>query len=128
MNNSEQFVDQLINRMSLGEKTGQMTQITHSAVLKNPDLREDGSPGDSFDLDPDKVARMIKKFHVGSFLNGIAVSPEEWCEYSRKIQEVNLNIDRHGIPLIYGIDHMHGASYVDGSTIFPHSINLGCNL
>ena len=122
---TEQKIQSLVSIMTLEEKVGQMTQITHSALLEEVILNEDGSPGDDFSLDPQKVKDIITKYHIGTFLNGIGVSAAEWVAYSQKIQEINLGINRHGIPIIYGIDHMHGASYVDNSTIFPHRINLG---
>ena len=122
---TEHKIQSLLSQMTLEEKVGQMTQITHSVLLEEVILNEDGSPGDDFSLDPQKVRDFIENYHIGSFLNGIGVSAEEWIAYSQKIQEINLSINRHGIPIIYGIDHMHGASYVDNSTIFPHRTNLG---
>lgn len=121
----ESRITDLLARMTLEEKVGQMTQITHSVLLEEVILNSDGSPGDDFSLEPENVATFVRDYKVGSFLNGIAVSPAEWYEYSRTIQEVNLEHSRLGIPLIYGIDHMHGASYVENSTIFPHRMNLG---
>ena len=118
-------ISELLNAMSLEEKVGQMTQITHSVLLKEIILNEDGSPGDDFSFDPEKVRHFIGKYHIGTFLNGIAVTQEEWYDYSQTLQEINLELNRHGIPIIYGIDHMHGANYIDNSTIFPHNINLG---
>lgn len=120
----ESKIEALLNAMSLEEKAGQMMQITHSVLLEEVILNDDGSPGDDFSFSPEKAERFIRDFHVGSFLNGIAVSQEEWYQYSKSLQEINLRINRHGIPVIYGIDHMHGANYVDRSTIFPHNINL----
>ena len=123
-NQVESKIEALLQAMSLEEKAGQMMQITHSVLLEEVILNEDGSPGDDFSFSPEKAERFIRDFHVGSFLNGIAVSQEEWYAYSKSLQEINLRINRHGIPVIYGIDHMHGANYVDSSTIFPHNINL----
>ncbi|MEM6764968.1 MAG: glycoside hydrolase family 3 N-terminal domain-containing protein [Bacteroidota bacterium] len=121
----EKKISRLLKAMTIEEKAGQLTQITHSSLLDYSIRTEDGSPGDAFSLDTAKVERLIKEFHIGTFLNGIAVSQEVWYAYSHAIQRINLRNDRHGIPIIYGMDHMHGANYVDNSTIFPHSINIG---
>ena len=121
----EKKIKELLKAMTLEEKAGQLTQITHSALLDYSIRTEDGSPGDAFSLDTAKMVRLIKEHHIGTFLNGIAVSPEVWYAYSSAIQRINLRHNRHGIPVIYGMDHMHGANYVDNSTIFPHSINIG---
>ncbi|WNJ21608.1 glycoside hydrolase family 3 N-terminal domain-containing protein [Pontibacter sp. G13] len=120
----EARVQSLLEQMTLPEKVGQMTQITHSAVLEEVILNEDGSPGDDFSLDPNKVETLVRDYHIGSFLNGIAVSAEEWYAYSQTVQETNLRTHRLQIPIIYGIDHMHGTNYVDNATIFPHRLNL----
>ncbi|MEZ4829965.1 MAG: glycoside hydrolase family 3 N-terminal domain-containing protein [Bacteroidia bacterium] len=120
----EKKIQSLIQAMTLAEKIGQMTQITHSVLLKEVILNADGSPGDDFSFSPEKAETFIRDFHIGSFLNGIAVSAQTWYEYSQALQEINLRINRHGIPVIYGIDHVHGANYIENSTIFPHNINL----
>lgn len=118
-------IEALLATMSLPEKIGQMTQLTNSMIMTEADINPDGSPGETFALDPEKVAHYVKTYHVGSFLNGIAVSESKWIAYIRELQAVNLQHNRHGIPILYGIDHMHGASYVAGSTLFPHRNNLG---
>lgn len=110
--------------MTLAEKIGQMTQITHSVLLEEVILNADGSPGDDFSFAPEKATAFIRDHHIGSFLNGIAVSAQTWYEYTLALQQINLSIDRHGIPVIYGIDHVHGANYIENSTISPHNINL----
>ncbi|MDX2248380.1 MAG: glycoside hydrolase family 3 N-terminal domain-containing protein [Bacteroidia bacterium] len=121
---TESRIQSLLSAMSLAEKIGQMTQITHSVLLEEVILNADGSPGDDFSFSPEKATAFIQNYHIGSFLNGIAVSAETWYAYSYALQEINLRINRQGIPIIYGIDHMHGANYLDNSTIFPHNINL----
>ncbi len=120
----EQKVQKLLTEMTLEEKVGQMTQVTHTALMDENFRTEDGSPGDGFALDTNIVRNLIENYHIGTFLNGIAVSSDRWYKYIHKIQEINLEIDRHGIPMIYGVDHMHGANYLEAATIFPHNINI----
>lgn len=119
------FVEQLISQMSLPEKVGQMTQLTNTSLQIDPDINPDGSPGDTFGLDAERVEELVSTYHVGSFLNGIAIPAEDWIVFMKELQEICIREHRLGIPIIYGIDHMHGASYLEGGTIFPHRSNLG---
>lgn len=111
-------VDDLLNRMTIEEKVGQMTQL-NITLINNTGVQRD------VNLDTQKAKKLLANHHIGSFLNGEAVPPEQWLEYTRKLQEIAVEETRLGIPIIYGIDHIHGASYVQNSTIFPHNINIG---
>ena len=111
-------VQQLLSQMTLEEKIGQMTQLNLSAI------NHDGTNGD-VTLDSAKAAGLVRNFHIGSFLNGEAVPATQWLRYSAALQRIALRESRLRIPMIYGVDHMHGASYVSGTAIFPHNINLG---
>ncbi|MDQ2773194.1 MAG: glycoside hydrolase family 3 C-terminal domain-containing protein [Bacteroidota bacterium] len=111
-------VRQLLAEMTLEEKIGQMTQLANTAINSSGVQKDVG-------LDSAKVAALVRDFHVGSFLNGEAVPAAQWVRYSTQLQRIALRESRLHIPIIYGIDHMHGASYVSGTTIFPHNINLG---
>lgn len=93
--------------MTLREKIGQMTQ----ADIKS--LR-DGS---------------VRDFGLGSVLSGAGVNPtpnnpQTWSEMVRRVQVEALE-SRLGIPLLYGVDAVHGHNNVRGATIFPHNIGLG---
>lgn len=111
-------IEDLLSRMSLAEKVGQMTQL--DITLVNPSgVQKDVR------LDADKARELILSHHIGSFLNGEAVPPVDWVVFMEELTRIAVEESRLGIPLIYGIDHIHGASYVKGATIFPHSINLG---
>ena len=111
-------VRQLLAQMTLEEKIGQMTQLANTAI---------NSTGVQKDvvLDSAKAAALVRDFHIGSFLNGEAVPAAQWVRYSAALQRISMRESRLHIPIIYGIDHMHGASYVSGTAIFPHNINLG---
>lgn len=110
-------VEDLLSRMTLYEKIGQMTQLNITMI--NPT----GKQAD-VELVEEKAVNLIKNHHIGSFLNGEAVPPTQWYTFMNRLTRLAVNESRLGIPIIYGIDHMHGASYLEGSTIFPHSINL----
>ena len=111
-------VQQLLTQMTLEEKIGQMTQLNISAINIT------GVQKDVV-LDSAKTTALVRNFHVGSFLNGEAVPAAQWVRYSAALQRIALRESRLQIPMIYGIDHMHGASYVAGTAIFPHNLNLG---
>ncbi len=114
----DERVEDLLERMTLEEKVGQMTQLNITLINNTGEQRD-------VNLDPEKAQNLLQNHHIGSFLNGEAVPPEQWLEYMEELQRIAVEETRLGIPLIYGIDHMHGASYVEGSTIFPHNINIG---
>lgn len=108
----------LLKQMTLEEKIGQMTQITNAAINHTGEQKD-------VSLDSAKLIPFIQQYGVGSFLNGEAVPPQQWLTYLTALQRVALRESRLHIPIIYGLDHMHGASYVSGAAIFPHNINLG---
>ncbi|XP_057808267.1 uncharacterized protein LOC131022759 [Salvia miltiorrhiza] len=101
-------VRDLMSRMTLAEKIGQMTQIE----------REVSS------------ADVIHKHLIGSIVSGGGSVPwpeasaEDWIEMVNAFQKGALST-RLGIPLIYGIDAVHGNNNVYKATIFPHNVGLG---
>lgn len=115
---TEDRVEDLLSRMTIEEKIGQMTQLNISLINEKGVQK-------NVELDEDKARRYLQEHHIGSFLNGEAVPALQWYEYMYGLQKIAVEETRLGIPIIYGIDHMHGASYLEGSTIFPHNINLG---
>ncbi len=112
----DERVDDLMERMTLEEKIGQMMQIDISQI------NTDGAH--AVELDPEKAREAMANYHIGSFLNGFADTPQRWHDFSMELQEIVFEESRLDIPVIYGIDHMHGASYLLESTIFPHNMNL----
>lgn len=102
-------VDQLLSEMTLDEKIGQMTQAERGALNNISD---------------------IKIYFLGSLLSGGGSAPstnsaQAWADMYDAYQYVTLQT-RLKIPLIYGIDAVHGHNNVYGATIFPHNIGLGC--
>jgi len=116
-----QKVQSLISQMSLEEKVGQMTQVTLQVISK-PSI----SGSQYHELDPVKLEDALVNHHVGSILNVIysAFSVDHWQNILTQIQEVALNKTPHSIPILYGIDAIHGATYTLGSTLFPQSIAM----
>jgi len=112
-------IDSLLKKMTLEEKIGQMTQITLDHIC-------DKKGDNKFEVSDKKLAEAVKKYHVGSFLNvaGDPYTVKEWNKIIKKIQSYVLKNERLKIPMIYGIDAIHGANYIVGSTIFPHSIAM----
>lgn len=103
---AERLTD-LMSRMTLAEKIGQMTQVEKNSV-QSGDVTEMG---------------------LGSILSGGGGypqpnTPENWLEMVNGFQEEAL-ASRLGIPMIYGVDAVHGHNNVVGATIFPHNIGLG---
>ena len=101
-------VDDLISKMTLDEKVGQMTQIDQRFLDTITDL---------------------STYSIGSLLSGGGSTPDvnepqAWLDMYNKYQSETLK-NRLGIPLIYGIDAVHGHNNVYGATIFPQNIGLG---
>ncbi len=115
----ETKVRRMLAKMTLEEKVGQMTQLTLEAFAQSD---KDGY----LTLDPEKLRNGIVNHHIGSILNcgGQARTPENWQEMIAQMQEIAAKETRLGIPILYGIDSIHGANYVLGATIFPQNIAM----
>ncbi|MEW2289765.1 glycoside hydrolase family 3 N-terminal domain-containing protein [Streptomyces sp. NPDC047841] len=101
-------VTDLLARMTLDDKLGQMTQIEKDALVPQSDLAA---------------------YRIGSVLSGgdSTVSPnnaQTWADTYDALQRTALTTPL-GIPMIYGIDAVHGHNAVRGATLFPHNIGLG---
>lgn len=116
------FVNDLLKRMTLKEKVGQMAQITLDVVGKGKDRFTSEEP---FGFDAVKLERALVEYNVGSVLNtsnNRARTPEVWYHIVNDIQQVATKKTRLGIPVIYGIDAVHGVTYTAGATLFPQQI------
>lgn len=114
---------EIVSKMTLAEKIGQMAQVSIDAVCKG----EDTPPTSTLQLDMDKLRDVIVNYHVGSLLNSPntrARTAEWWTNVISQIQDVALNETHTKIPVIYGLDQIHGATYTAGSTMFPQEIAL----
>ncbi|PPD70676.1 hypothetical protein GOBAR_DD32444 [Gossypium barbadense] len=100
-------IKDLIGRMTLEEKIGQMIQIERN--VSSPEV--------------------MRKYFIGSLLSGGGseptpqASPKDWIDMVNEFQKGSLS-SRLGIPMIYGIDAVHGHNNVYKATIFPHNIGL----
>ncbi len=122
--NIDEKANRLLEQMTLEEKVGQMTQITLLEITKE---RENDS--DPLVIDEKKLKEAMSKYHIGSFFDngGAANSIENWHEIITKIQDASKNNTRLNIPVMYGIDAIHGVNYTLGATIFPQSIALAAS-
>lgn len=120
--NNQTKVESLLKKMSLEEKVGQMAQITLDVIGKGKGRFESDEP---FGLDDKELQRVLVKYHVGSVLNtsnNRARTPQVWYNIIRKIQNVAMKQTPNKIPVIYGVDEIHGATYTVGATMFPQQI------
>jgi len=105
----DQQVEALLAQMTLDEKIGQMVQVDSSALKDKTD---------------------VKKYFLGSVLSGGSSDPvsgntaRDWLNFVTEFQNQALQT-RLKIPLIYGIDAVHGHNNIDGAVIFPHHIGMG---
>ena len=110
-------VSELLSKMSVEEKIGQMTQITVTS------FEAKGKPGE---FDMAKLNEAIQKYHIGSILNVPnpgAPTIKRWNEVIKTISD-EANKSRLKIPVLYGIDAIHGSSYTAGATLFPQQIGM----
>ena len=113
----DQQVKDLLSKMTIEEKVGQMTQVNINVVLKDGYGSKDGS------VDPALLDTAVLKYKVGSLLNAVpsAYTVEKWHSLIKEIQDVALKTPNK-IPVLYGIDAIHGVTFTQGSTLFPHNI------
>ncbi|HEX7365954.1 MAG TPA: glycoside hydrolase family 3 N-terminal domain-containing protein [Pelobium sp.] len=116
----DQKVQSLIAKMTLEEKVGQMAQVTIDVITKGKDRFSSFEP---VELDPKVMDDVFNKYKVGSILNTAnnrARTPQQWYSLISEIQKVGKG--RLNIPVIYGIDAIHGTTYTAGATFFPQQI------
>ncbi len=116
---SEQKVEDLLKQMTLEEKVGQMTQVTLAVVAKGAWANEDGT------LDAALLKKAVVDYKVGSMLNTTAhaLSVQTWGKIITQIQDETKNT-RLKIPILYGLDAIHGQTYTLNSTLFPQNIAM----
>ncbi|MGI9027513.1 MAG: glycoside hydrolase family 3 protein [Candidatus Saccharimonadales bacterium] len=104
----EARVDDLLSRMTLDEKIGQMALVDKNSLKKTVD---------------------ISRYNLGGILSGAGAKPSNntphgWVEMVSEMKK-QAQESRLGIPILYGVDANHGNGNVPVSTIFPHAIGLG---
>lgn len=102
----EKRVEDLLAGMTLAEKIGQMTQAENNSIVQND----------------------VTKYALGSVLSGGGGysdnSPEAWRKMVESYEQAALKT-RLGIPLVFGIDAVHGHAHIAGAVYFPHNVGLG---
>ena len=116
-------VADLLSRMTLAEKIGQITQIDVASMMGE-------SEWDRGPLNEAQLQNIFEKNQVGSILSGggaapIPNTPKAWAEMTNQLQDAALKYSRLGIPYLYGIDAVHGHNNVLGATLYPHNVGLG---
>jgi beta-glucosidase len=119
---TEDSINNMIDKMTIQEKVGQTCQITLDAILKKDTL---GVLLEPHEIDQEKLNIALIDYNVGSILNvsNHTFSLEKWNNIIDIIQSTALNTN-HKIPIIYGVDAIHGATYIKNSTLFPQEIGL----
>ncbi len=111
---AERFVEQLLSHMSLEEKVGQMIQADIASI----------TPAE------------LRTYKLGSILagggaapgNNVRTTPQAWLDLADDFYEASLAAAGSAhppIPILFGIDAVHGHAKVVGATIFPHNVGLG---
>ena len=118
----ETRIDSVIAKMTLEEKVGQMAQFTIDLLGKGGNAYISDEP---FEVDMAMLDTVIGKYKVGSILNtsnNRARTTEVWENTIKTIQQ--RAIKENGIPIVYGIDAIHGVTYTAGATFFPQEIGM----
>ncbi|CAM9183615.1 unnamed protein product [Choristocarpus tenellus] len=112
-------VEHMLSKMTLEDKVGQMTQLDMSLFV----------PASTGVLDEEKLQDWLTRFRVGSLFNTPyagapgSLTAQEWRRIIRRCQQIAGGVGSK-IPLLIGLDSVHGANYVEGSVLFPHQIAL----
>lgn len=129
----EAQVEQLLSKMSLKDKVGQMCELAvdkiaqHSSddhVVSNKSMKSLANGK----LSAEAINTTFTDFRIGSILNvpeGLAQTPQVWSDVIRVLNSASEF--QCGIPQIYGVDQVHGASYTWGATMFPQEVGQGAS-
>ena len=129
-------VDDLLNRMTLAEKVGQMDQILVDHVTTS--ANGPACPGCFGDANPAAMQSVLIDNKVGSILaggtdmpfdtshsGGIGNTGRDWAVTYNAIQAFAVQQSRLHIPVLFGVDAVHGFSHPFDAPLFPHSIGMG---
>ncbi len=110
-------VEKLLGQMTLKEKIGQMTQLEIGMVTDGMDQ--------AIRINSEKLHKAVAEYGVGSILNvhDQALSVEKWHEIIHDIQEEAKKTRLH-VPVLYGIDTIHGPNYIVEGTLFPQPLAM----
>lgn len=116
----EEKIEKLLGRMTVAEKVGQTAQFTLDVIGEGENVYSSHFP---FKLDEVMLKDVLVNRKTGSILNTASNTPltlKEWHRVVSRIQEVA--IETTGIPVIYGIDAIHGPTYTQQATFLPQQI------
>uniref|UniRef100_A0AAV1T2M2 beta-glucosidase n=1 Tax=Peronospora matthiolae TaxID=2874970 RepID=A0AAV1T2M2_9STRA len=115
----------IVDKFTVTQVLGQMTQIEVSNVINSTTKT----------LNETSV-RAYARQHVGSYFSSLFAGRQGSAPYGwsatefraliKRIQEITME-ENGGHPILYGLDSVHGANYVDGAVMFPHQINMGAS-
>jgi beta-glucosidase len=115
-------IETLLSQMTLEEKVGQMAQVTVDVLTVGADAFHTDEP---VQLDTAILRKALIDYKIGSILNtpgNKARTLDEWDTIISQIQDMAINETRLGIPILYGVDAIHGVTYTAGATFFPQQI------
>jgi beta-glucosidase len=124
-------VRDLLKRMTLEEKVGQMDQIVISKLkAASPPANGDCNGGNNDPLQPVCLEKVLITDKTGSILAGGTDNPRDntgrgWAEQYNTIQRYAIENSRLHIPIIFGVDAVHGFGHPFEATLFPQSIGMG---
>src|SRR6266511_2364081 len=126
-------VNDLLHRLTLEEKVGQMDQIVIGKLRdsSNPASGDCNNAGANDDpLQPNCLQRTLIEYHTGSILSGGTDNPSDntgkgWADQYNTIQHYAIDHSRLHIPVIYGVDAVHGFGHPFEAPLFPQSIGMG---
>ena len=124
-------VADLLRRMTLAEKVGQMDQIVIGKLkAATPPANGDCNGGNNDPLQPACLQKVLITDHTGSILAGGTDNPRDntgrgWAVQYNTIQRYAIEHSRLHIPIIFGVDAVHGFGHPFEATLFPQSIGMG---
>src|SRR4051794_3634305 len=124
-------VDDLMRRMTLEEKVGQMDQIVVGRLRATSDPGTgECNGGNDAQLQQSCLRRVLVDYRVGSILSGGTDNPPDntghgWAMLYDNVQRYAIENSRLHIPILYGVDAVHGFGHPTDATLVPHQIGLG---
>lgn len=114
-------IEALLSQMTLAEKAGQMTQVTIDMICYGKPYKLD----DPLKINEQRLEEIVAKKAVGSMLNvgTHAHTKDRWKEIISQVTSTAAQ-SRLGIPVLYGIDTIHGANYVQDTHLYPQQLGL----
>src|SRR3954464_11798787 len=126
-------VNDLLSRMTLEEKIGQMDQIVVGRLRAASDPSNGECNGDNTtQVQPSCLQRVLGTYNVGSILSGGTDNPPDntghgWADLYNTVQRYAIEHSRLHIPILYGVDAVHGFGHPTDATLMPHEIGQGAS-